>query len=405
MSEKKPEIMTTGAGVPIADDQNSLTAGTLGPIALYDVHLVEKLAHFNRERIPERVVHSQGAGAYGQFISTADIQDFTKAKLFIKDTKTDVFTRFSTVAGEKGSAETVRDVRGFATKFYTQEGNWDLVGINTPVFFIRDPLKFPDFVHTQKRCPRTNLPSPTMMWDFYSLSPESVHQVTMLYSDRGIPKTFRHMDGFSVHSLSFINQKGERFWVKFHLKTMQGIENLTNEEAFRIAGTDPDFYTRDLFNTIEAKIFPRWKVMVQIMPEADAPKYYVNPFDPTKVWQFKDYPLREIGILELNRNPENYFAEVEQAAFSPGNLPPGMGLSPDRVLQGRVLSYSDAHRYRVGANFDLLPVNCPHVPVRNYQRDGQMRFDDNGGRSPNYQPNSFGGPVDDNSYYEPPLNL
>ncbi len=405
MDGKKPDIMTTAAGVPIADNQNSITAGPQGPITLYDVHLFEKIAHFNRERIPERVVHAQGAGAYGVFTATSDIERFTKAKVFTKGEATEVFARFSTVAGERGSAETQRDVRGFALKFYTREGNWDMVGINTPVFFIRDPLKFPDFIHSQKRCPRTNLHSSTMVWDYFSLSPESLHQVTILFSDRGIPSTFRHMDGFGSHTFSFINCEEQRFWVKFHFKSLQGIENLTNSEASQLAGIDPDFYTRDLFNAIEAKNYPKWRVGVQIMPEADAEKYYVNPFDVTKVWKFRDYPLIEIGLLEINRNTKNYFAEVEQAAFSPANLPPGIGLSPDKMLQGRSMAYADAQRHRVGGNVNLLPVNCPHAAAaRNYLRDGRMRFDNNGGDGPNYEPNSFGGPVDDSSYAEPLSN-
>jgi catalase len=405
MSNNK-KIMTTNAGIPISDNQNSLTAGPRGPVLMQDFYLTEKMAQFNRERIPERVVHAKGAGAHGRFTATADISKFTKAKVFTKGKTTEMFARFSTVGGERGSADTVHDPRGFALKFYTEEGNWDMVGNNTPVFFLRDPLKFADFIHTQKRDPATNLKSPTMMWDYFSLSPESLHQVTILFSDRGIPKSFRHMHGFSSHTFSFINEVKDRFWVKFHFMTLQGIENLPPEEAIKIAGSDPDYLVRDLYNAIAQGDFPKWRVCVQIMPEAEAENYYVNPFDLTKVWRHKDYPLQEIGIMELNRNPKNYFAEVEQAAFAPSNVPPGISFSPDKVLQARVMTYSDAHRYRIGTNFDLLPINCPHATkANNYYRDGEMRFDDNGGAMPNYQPNSFHGPVDDHRYDEPPLKI
>jgi len=404
MSKKKK--LTTAAGIPVSDNQNSLTAGPRGPVLMQDFHLIEKMAHFNRERIPERVVHAKGAGAYGTFTVTADITRFTKASVFSEvGKKTDLIIRFSTVGGEKGSADSARDPRGFAVKFYTEEGNWDLVGNNTPVFFIRDPLKFSDFIHTQKRDPQTNLKSPTMMWDFWSLSPESLHQVTILFSDRGTPKSYRHMDGFSSHTFSFINAEQERFWVKFHLKTLQGIENFTADEAVRAAGENPDQATEDLFDAIAGGDYPKWRLAVQIMPEAEAETYHLNPFDLTKVWPHKDYPLIEVGIVELNRNPDNYFAEVEQAAFAPANVVPGISFSPDKMLQARILSYPDAHRYRLGVNYESLPVNRPHSEVNHYHRDGGMRFDGNGGPSPNYEPNSFGGPSETSAYREPPLKI
>jgi catalase len=374
---------------------------------MQDFHLMEKLAHFNRERIPERVVHAKGAGAFGTFTVTHDITKYSKAKLFSEIGKqTEILIRFSTVGGEKGSADTERDPRGFAVKFYTEEGNWDMTGNNTPTFFIRDPSKFPDFIHTQKRDPQTNLKSPTMMWDFWSLSPESLHQVTILFSDRGTPDGYRHMHGFSSHTFSFINAENERVWCKFHFKTLQGIKNLTRDEAIALAGTDPDYATRDLFNAIEKNDLPRWRVAVQIMTEAEAEVYPINPFDLTKVWPHADHPLIDVGIIELNRNPANYFAEIEQAAFTPANVVPGISFSPDKMLQGRLFSYGDAHRYRLGANAESLPVNCPHATrAATYQRDGAMRFDDNGGNTPNYEPNSFGGPAADPSVREPALKI
>jgi len=407
MAKDKPQcpVMTTAAGVPVADNQNSLTAGPRGPV-LTDYQLMEKMAHFNRERVPERVVHAKGAGAYGTFKVTHDISRHTRARLFEKVGKeTPVFARFSTVAGEMGSADTARDPRGFALKFYTEEGNWDMVGNNTPVFFIRDPLKFSDFIHSQKRRPDTGMRDATMQWDFWSLSPESLHQVTWLFGDRGIPATLRNMDGFSSHTYSLWNAKGERFWVKWHFKTMQGIKCLTAAEATKLAGEDPDVHRRDLHAAIEKGDYPKWRVMVQVMPEKDAESYAIHPFDLTKVWPHKDYPLIEVGIMELNRNPENYFAEVEQAAFEPGNAPPGMGASPDKMLQARLLSYPDAHRYRIGVNYAALPVNKPRCPMHSYHRDGQMRFDGNFGGAPVYEPNSFGGPVEDPSVKEPPLKI
>ncbi|MCX7801341.1 MAG: catalase [Fimbriimonadales bacterium] len=404
MEEKK--TLTTAAGIPVGDNQNSLTAGPRGPLLMQDWILFEKHAHFNRERIPERVVHAKGSGAYGTFTCTNPLPQFTKARLFAEAGKqTPVFVRFSTVAGERGAADAERDVRGFAVKFYTEEGNWDLVGNNTPVFFVRDPYKFPDFIRTQKRDPKTNLRNPTAMWDFWSLSPESLHQVTILFSDRGLPASYRHMNGYGSHTFSFYNDAGERFWVKFHFKTLQGIRCLTDEEAEAMIGKDRETHQRDLFHAIERGEFPKWRLMVQIMPEADADKTPYNPFDLTKVWPHGDYPLIEVGVMELNRNPENYFAEVEQSAFSPGNVVPGIGHSPDKMLQMRILSYADAHRYRVGTNYDLLPVNRPQCPVHSYHRDGSMRFDDNSGGSVNYEPNSFGGPVEDPRYKEPPLRI
>jgi catalase len=403
MSDERKK-MTTDAGRPVGDNQNSLTVGPRGPVVFEDFLLFEKMAHFNRERIPERVVHAKGSGAYGHFIcKNAGMQKYTTAKLFnAVGKKTPTFIRFSTVGGEKGSADSARDPRGFALKFYTEEGNWDMVGNNTPVFFIRDPLKFGDFIHTQKRDPQTNLKSPTMMWDFWSLSPESLHQVTILFSDRGTPDGYRHMNGYSSHTFSLINAKNELFYVKWHFKTMQGIKNFFREQAGALEGTDPDYAQRDLFHAIQEGNFPKWRVCLQIMPEKDAETYRLNPFDLTKVWPHKDYPLVEVGELELNRNPENYFAEVEQAAFDPKNIAPGMSYSPDKMLQARLISYPDAHRYRIGVNYDTLPVNKAQCPMHTYNRDGAMRADGNYGSAPNYEPNSFGGPTQDPAYRERP---
>ncbi|MFF2596229.1 catalase KatA [Priestia megaterium] len=387
--------LTTSWGAPVGDNQNSMTAGSRGPTLIQDVHLLEKLAHFNRERVPERVVHAKGAGAHGYFEVTNDVSAYTKAAFLSEVGKrTPLFVRFSTVAGENGSADTVRDPRGFAVKFYTEEGNYDLVGNNTPVFFIRDAIKFPDFIHTQKRDPRTHLKNPTAVWDFWSLSPESLHQVSILMSDRGIPATLRHMHGFGSHTFKWVNAEGDGVWVKYHFKTEQGVKNLSPDVAAKLAGENPDYHTEDLFNAIEKGDFPLWKLYVQIMPLEDADTYRFDPFDVTKVWSQKDYPLIEVGRMVLDRNPENYFAEVEQATFSPGTLVPGIDVSPDKMLQGRLFAYSDAHRYRVGANHQALPINRPRNEVNNYQRDGQMRFDDNGGRSVYYEPNSFGGPTE-----------
>ena len=373
---------------------------------MQDYQLLEKLAHQNRERIPERTVHAKGSGAYGTLTITHDITRYTKAGVFAKaGQQTEALLRFSTVAGERGAADAERDVRGFALKFYTDEGNWDLVGNNTPVFFVRDPVKFPDFIHTQKRHPKSNLRSPTAMWDFWSLSPESLHQVTILMSDRGLPKSLRHVNGYGSHTYSFINAQNERFWVKFHFKTMQGIQTLTNAEGDAIIAKDRESSQRDLFEAIERGDFPKWKFQVQIMPEKDAETYRWNPFDLTKVWPHKDYPMIDVGILELNRNPENYFAEVEQSAFSPSNIVPGIGFSPDKMLQARIFSYADAHRYRIGTHYEMLPVNRPKSAVHTYHADGPMRFDAPKRTNAYYEPNSFGGPVQDQRFAEPPLKI
>lgn len=372
-----------------------MTAGGRGPSLLQDVHLLEKLAHFNRERVPERVVHAKGGGAHGTFEVTNDMSKYTKAALFNGVGKrTPMFIRFSTVAGELGSADTVRDPRGFAVKFYTEEGNYDLVGNNTPIFFIRDAIKFPDFIHTQKRDPKTHLKNPTAVWDFWSLSPESLHQVTYLMGDRGLPATWRHMNGYGSHTFKWVNKEGEAVWVKYHFISDQGVKNISNELAGQLASENPDYHTEDLFNAIEKGDYPSWTLKVQIMPTDDANTYRFDPFDVTKVWSHKDYPLIEVGRMVLNKNPENYFAEVEQATFSPGTMVPGVEPSPDKMLQGRLFAYADAHRYRVGANHNLLPINRPKAEVNNYQRDGQMRPDGNGGGSVYYEPNSFGGPAE-----------
>jgi catalase len=402
MSENKKRL-TTNFGKRVDDDQNSVTAGTRGPVLLQDVHLIEKLAHFNRERIPERVVHAKGAGAGGYFEVTNDVTKYTKAKFLSEIGKcTEVFVRFSTVGGEKGSADAERDPRGFAVKFYTEEGNYDLVGNNTPVFFIRDPLKFPDFIHTQKRNPETHLKDADMFWDFLSLTPESLHQVTILFSDRGTPRSFRNMNGYGSHTFKWYNEDGESFWIKYHFKTDQGIQNFTRQEAEHMKGVDPDHATRDLHKAIEQGDYPSWTLQVQIMPLKDAETYRFDVFDVTKVWPHGDYPVMEVGRMVLNRNPTNYFAEVEQAAFSPGNFVPGIAASLDKMLQGRLFAYHDAHRYRLGPNYHLLPVNRPKgVKTMNYQRDGYMRFDANGGSAPNYYPNSFGGPEPDIQAAEP----
>ena len=382
--------LTTASGIPIADNQNSLSAGSRGPLLLQDFHLIEKLQHFNRERIPERVVHAKGSGAYGTFTVTHDISAFTKAKLFAAVGKqTETFLRFSTVGGEKGSADPERDPRGFALRFYTEEGNWDLVGNNTPVFFLKDPIKFPDFIHTQKRQPDSNLKSANMMFDFWSRAPESLHQVTILFSDRGTPDGYRHMDGFGSHTYSLINEDGQRTYVKWHFKTRQGIKNLSSAEAVRIAGSDPDHAQRDLFEAIAADDYPQWDVKVQLATQEQLDDWEArtgwNPFDLTKVWPHGDFPLLQVGVLELNRNPRNYHMEVEQAAFSPANVPPGMGYSPDKMLQGRLFAYHDAQLYRVGTNHQHLPVNAPRCPFHNQQRDGAMAIADVGA-APIYDP-------------------
>ncbi len=401
----KPELMTTTGGNPVADNQNSLTAGPRGPVLMQDYQLLEKLAHQNRERIPERAVHAKGSAAYGTLTITHGLEKYSKAAVFRQGAQTEALLRFSTVAGEAGAADAERDVRGFALKFYTTEGNWDLVGNNTPVFFVRDPYKFPDFIHTQKRHPRSHLRSNTAAWDFWSLSPESLHQVTILMSDRGLPRSLRHVNGYGSHTYSLINAAHERFWVKFHFKTLQGIEYMTNAEAEAVVAKDRESSQRDLYTAIEKGEFPKWRFFVQIMPEADAAHYRWNPFDLTKVWPHGDYPLIEVGMLELNRNPEHYFAEVEQAAFSPSNIVPGIGFSPDKMLQARVFSYADAHRHRIGTHYEMLPVNRPKSPVRTYHADGAMRFDAPKGTDAYYEPNSFGGPVQDARFAEPPLKI
>jgi catalase len=402
--------ITTASGIPVTDNQNSLTAGPRGPVLLQDFHLIEKLQHFNRERIPERVVHAKGSGAYGTFTVTHDITKYSKAKLFAEVGKqTETFLRFSTVGGEKGSADTERDPRGFAVRFYTEEGNWDLVGNNTPVFFIKDGIKFPDFIHTQKRDPQTNLKSPTAMFDFWSRTPESLHQVTTLFSSRGTPDGYRHMHGFGSHTYSLINAAGERVYVKWHFLTQQGIKNLSADEATRIAGTDPDYAQRDLFNAIAQGDFPRWDVKVQVATEAELAAWEArigwNPFDLTKVWPHADFPLLQVGVLELNRNPVNYHAEVEQAALSPSNVVPGMGYSPDKMLQARLFAYHDAQLYRVGTNHQHLPVNAPRCPFHNHQRDGAMAGA-NGGAAVNYDPvQAQGSNPHGMGHGEPPLAL
>ena len=395
--------LTNEVGAPIGDNQNSITAGSRGPTLLQDAWLLEKLAHFDRERIPERVVHANGSGAYGSLTITNDITKYSKADIFSQvGKKTQCFIRFSTVAGERGAADAERDVRGFALKFYTNEGNWDLVGNNTPVFFIKDAIKFPDFIHTQKRDPKTNLRSANAAWDFWSLHPESLHQVTILMSDRGIPRSYREMHGFGSHTYSLINKDGQRVWCKFHFKSMQGIHNLTNREAEQIVAKDRESHQKDLFENIEKGNFPKWRFCIQVMTEQEALTYKHNPFDLTKTWSHKDFPLIEVGILELNRNPENYFAEVEQAAFNPANIVPGIGYSPDKMLQGRLFSYGDTQRYRLGINHTQLPVNAPIVPVNSTHRDGYMQMASYGSYR-NYNPSMFNDYSEDKNAIEPQL--
>jgi len=404
MPRKKKLTRTTGA--PVADNQNALTAGPRGPMLLQDVWFLEKLAHFDREVIPERRMHAKGSGAYGTFKVTHDITRYTKAKVFSKiGKKTDMFVRFSTVAGERGAADAERDIRGFAMKFYTEEGNWDLVGNNTPVFFLRDPLKFPDLNKAVKRDPRTNLRSARNNWDFWTSLPEALHQVTIVMSDRGLPASFRHMHGFGSHTFSMTNADNERVWVKFHLRTQQGIRNLTDEEAEVLVGKDRESNQRDLYESIEKRHFPRWTMYIQVMTEKQALKSPYHPFDLTKVWFHKDYPLIEVGVMELNRNPENYFAEVEQSAFNPAAIVPGIGFSPDKMLQGRLFSYGDAQRYRLGVNHHQIPVNAPRCPVHSYHRDGLMRVDGNFGSTLAYEPNSYGEWQEQPEFAEPPLAL
>jgi catalase len=403
MAKKK---LTSASGRPYFENEDSMTAGPRGPVLLQDYHLHEKLAHFNRERIPERVVHAKGTGAFGQFKVTHDVTRYTRASLFSRiGNECRILIRFSTVGGEKGSADTERDPRGFAVKFYTEEGNWDLVGNNTPVFFLKDPKKFPDFIHTQKRDPKTNLKSPTMMWDYWSLNPESLHQVMILFSDRGTPYSYRYTNGYGSHTFSMINLKNERVWVKFHLKTQQGIKNFTGPHADEMRGKDPDWAQRDLVAAISKGDFPKWNMKIQVMTESQAKSFRWNPFDLTKIWPHSEYPLIDAGVLELNEIPANYFADVEQAAFAPSNTIDGIGLSPDKMLQGRILAYPDAHRYRLGPNYEQIPVNRPVSEVHNHQRDGMMSVNGNGDSSPNYFPNSFDDIAADPAYKEPPLKL
>ncbi|MGX5697091.1 catalase [Agromyces soli] len=385
---------TTQTGTPVASDAHSLTVGADGPTVLHDRYLVEKLAQFNRERIPERIVHAKGGGAFGRFEVTADVSRYTRAALFQPGAEVETLLRFSSVAGEQGSPDTWRDVRGFSLKFYTPEGNYDLVGNNTPVFFIRDGIKFPDFIHSQKRLPGSGLRDADMQWDFWTLSPESAHQVTYLMGDRGLPTSWREMQGYGSHTYQWINGEGERFWVKYHFRSRQGDLHLDAAEAEAIAGADADYYRRDLYEAIERGDFPQWDLFAQVMPYEEAKTYRFNPFDLTKVWPHGDYPLIEVGVLTLDRNPQNFFAEIEQAAFSPANTVPGIGISPDKMLMARVFSYPDAQRYRVGTNYAQLPVNAPHAaPVAGYSQDGAQRHHYNAPEVPVYAPNSFGGPT------------
>ncbi len=398
--------LTTNFGIPVPDNQNAMTAGPRGPMLLQDVWYLEKLAHFDREVIPERRMHAKGSGAFGTFTVTNDITRYTKAKLFSEvGKKTDLFVRFSTVAGERGAADAERDIRGFAVKFYTEEGNWDLVGNNTPVFFLRDPHNFPDLNRAVKRDPRSNLRSAQNNWDFWTLLPEALHQITITMSDRGIPRSYRHMHGFGSHAFSMINAQNERVWVKFHWVCEQGIENLTDAEAAEIVANDRESHQRDLLEAIDRGEYPRWTLKIQVMSEADAAKMPYNPFDLTKVWYKGDYPLIEVGVMELNRNPENYFVDVEQSAFNPANVVPGISFSPDKMLQGRLFSYGDAQRYRLGTNHHLIPVNAARCPVHGYSRDGQMRVDDNYGSTPGYEPNSYDAWQAQPEYKNPPLAI
>ena len=407
MNDPKFPKLTNEVGAPVAENENSLTAGPRGPVMMQDVWLLEKLAHFDREVIPERRMHAKGWGAYGDFTVTHDITRYTKAKLFSEiGKKTDVFVRFSTVAGERGAADAERDIRGFACKFYTEEGNWDLVGNNTPTFFLRDVHNFPDLNRAVKRDPYTGMRSAQNTWDFWTLLPETFHQRTIVMSDRGIPDGFRHMHVFGEHTFSFYNEKNERVWVKFHFKTQQGIKNLTNEEAAALNGRDRESAGRDLYDAIARRDFPRWTMYVQIMTEEQTRNHYENPFDITKIWRHKEFPLIEVGVLELNRWPENYFAEVEQAAFTPAHVVPGIGFSPDKFLQGRLFVYGDAQRDRLGVNHNQIPVNqAKHAQVTDYHRDGAMRVDGNYGAAPAYTPNSAGYWSAQPDVMEPPLDL
>ena len=406
--EKKCPVthLTTQFGAPVPDNQNSLTAGPRGPLLSQDVWLNEKLANFVREVIPERRMHAKGSGAFGTFTVTHDVTKYTRAKIFSEVGKqTGMFARFTTVAGERGAADAERDIRGFALKFYTEEGNWDMVGNNTPVFFIRDPRKFPDLNKAVKRDPRTNMRSATNNWDWWTLLPEALHQVTIVMSDRGIPASYRHMHGFGSHTYSFWNEAGERYWVKFHFRTQQGIKNLSDAEAAQIVGNDRESHQRDLYDAIERGDFPKWKLYIQVMPETDAEKVPYHPFDLTKVWPKGDYPLIEVGEFELNKNPENFFADVEQSAFAPGNLVPGISASPDKMLQARLFNYADAQRYRLGVNYHQIPVNAARCPVKSNHRDGAGRMDGNYGGLPHYEPNSFNQWQEQPQFREPPLKI
>lgn len=407
MTEKdNNKKLTTAAGAPVVDNQNSMTAGPRGPILLQDVWLLEKLAHFDREVIPERRMHAKGSAAYGSFTVTHDISQYTKAKIFSEiGKKTDMFVRFSTVAGERGGADAERDIRGFSMRYYTEEGNWDLVGNNTPVFFFRDPMQFPDLNHAVKRDPRTNMRSANNNWDFWTSLPEALHQVTIVMSDRGLPNSYRNMHGFGSHTFSMINADNKRVWVKFHMRSQQGIENLTDQEAEAVVGKDRESHQRDLYDNIENGNFPKWKMYIQVMTEDQANNMPYNPFDLTKVWYKKDFPLIEVGEWELNRNPDNYFAEVEQAAFTPANVVPGISFSPDKMLQGRLFSYGDAQRYRLGVNHHQIPVNQPKCPVHSFHRDGAMRVDGNMGSTLHYEPNSYGEWKEQPKYKDPALDL
>ncbi len=398
--------LTSNVGAPVPDNQNVLTAGPRGPMLLQDVWFLEKLASFDREVIPERRMHAKGSGAFGTLTVTHDITQYTKAKIFSEiGKKTEAFVRFSTVAGERGAADAERDIRGFAMKFYTEEGNWDLVGNNTPVFFLKDPLKFPDLNHAVKRDPRTNMRSAKNNWDFWTNLPEALHQVTITMSDRGIPLSYRHMNGYGSHTFCLVSTAGERNWVKFHFKTEQGIKCLNDAEAEALVGKDRESHQRDLYESIENGDFPRWKMQIQIMSENDATNCSFNPFDLTKVWPHNEHPMIDVGVLELNRNPENYFADVEQAAFNPANIVPGIGFSPDKMLQGRLFSYGDAQRYRLGVNHHLIPVNKARCPFHSFHRDGAMRVDGNHGSTLGYEPNSYGEWQEQQNYSESPLEL
>ena len=380
---------TRPSGQPVPSENTSVTAGQQGPVALNDIHLIEKLAHFNRERVPERTPHAKGHGAFGELHITEDVSAYTKAKVFQKGTVTPMMGRFSTVAGEQGSPDTWRDVHGFALRFYTEEGNLDIVGNNTPVFFIRDGIKFPDFIHSQKRLGTNGLRDADMQWDFWTRNPESAHQVTYLMGDRGTPKSTRHQNGYGSHTFQWVNEEGEAFWVKYHFKSRQGVENFTDEEATTTAGQNPDCHREDLYNAIEEGNYPIWDVKVQIMPLDEAENYRFNPFDLTKVWSKKDYPLHDVGYFVLNRNPRNFFAQIEQVAFDPSNIVPGVGLSPDKMLQARAFAYADQQRYRIGANYKQLPVNQPQNvnEVNTYEHEGSMQFLFNAPEDPVYSPN------------------